>query len=753
MQTLTQAARRRRLKLAIVVLSAGVALVAAIISVSSVSLLPPKLEPRQLQVSTATARIMVDGQPPTALNPRAKIQDVDALTKRAEVLGRIVASPRLVSRIGARAGIRPDRIAALARTTGSVPNALKEPTSEQRANQILLSRRPYKLEVQASPTSPILVIYAQAPAPAEAKRLADSTVAALRAYLLDLAARQAVPVRQRVRLLQLGQARGMVVNGRARPLIATLTFLVVFALSIALSMLGLRIWRGPAAFGRATQPRPVDDATIRPDDPWPRTTRILPWMLAFFMAILWLVPFNSIELSVSLPIDLKLDRLVLPFIAGLWLLALAAGGRAAPRLRLTPIHAAVGTFVLIAFLSVVLNAHELNRALELSEAEKRLPLLVAYVSLFVIASTVVRPREVRPFMIYTLLLAVACAVGMIWEYRFKYNVFYDFSQKTLPGAFEFAGIEADAGGVDELGRRLVRGPAAIPLEAVAMLAMAMPIAVVEVMRARRWRGRLLYGLAGCLLFAAILATYRKSGLLAPAAGLLTLGYFRRRELLRLAPLAPILVLAIHVLSPGALGSTTSQLDPSRLGVNTVSDRAIDYDAIRPEIWTHMGFGRGWGTYDHTVYRILDSEILQMSIAMGILGLLAFLAISVSVLATARVTIGSRDPTWAPPALAGAAAVVSFAVVSTLFDVLSFPHATYIYLYMAGLVGVVVGAHRQEPIEAAQRRGSPESGSGRRGHLWPKAGTSLPRVGSSDPPARHGGAPVALPEPSTLARLR
>ena len=48
----------------------------------------------------------------------------------------------------------------------------------------------------------------------------------------------------------------------------------------------------------------------------PRTTRVLPWMVAFFIAILWLVPFEQIQLNASLPITLPLDRLVLPFLIG-----------------------------------------------------------------------------------------------------------------------------------------------------------------------------------------------------------------------------------------------------------------------------------------------------------------------------------------------------------------------------------------------------------------------------------------------------
>ena len=64
-----------------------------------------------------------------------------------------------------------------------------------------------------------------------------------------------------------------------------------------------------------------------------------------------------------------------------------------------------------AFLSVVTDAHYLNQTLEFQLSFKKLPLLVSYVSIFVIASSAVRRSEVRPFMTYTLVLAVIVAVG------------------------------------------------------------------------------------------------------------------------------------------------------------------------------------------------------------------------------------------------------------------------------------------------------------------------------------------------------
>ena len=228
-----------------------------------------------------------------------------------------------------------------------------------------------------------------------------------------------------------------------------------------------------------------------------------------------------------------------------------------------------------------------------------------------------------------------------------------------------------------------------------MLSMALPIALVWLMQSKTRGRRVLYGLATCLLLAAIMATFRKSAILIPVAVIGTLAYFRRRELLRAAPLALVLVVMIHVVSPGALGSTTEQFRASRLGVATVSDRAVDYDAIRPELWTHLALGRGWGSYDFVNYRVLDSEILQRLIEMGVIGLLLYLLMPISVVYFARRTINLRGERGAL-ALVGAAAAIAFMFASMLFDVLSFPHVTYIFLYMGGLVSVVIGARNPGP---------------------------------------------------------
>ena len=54
------------------------------------------------------------------------------------------------------------------------------------------------------------------------------------------------------------------------------------------------------------------------------------------------------------------------------------------------------------------------------------------------------------------------------------------------------------------------------------------------------------------------ATYRKSALLAPVAVVLTIAYFRRRDLLKLAPLGMVLMIVVSALSPGALSAIVGQ---------------------------------------------------------------------------------------------------------------------------------------------------------------------------------------------------
>ncbi len=316
-----------------------------------------------------------------------------------------------------------------------------------------------------------------------------------------------------------------------------LTFLITFAISLGLLLGGRAVRRGwiaagdPASAPKSMRkpPRPDAAARVRRSGKrgvrvlidgagdWPRTTRVLPWMIAGFLILLWLVPFNTIQLTASLPFDLKLDRILLPFLFGTWLLALATGGDGAPKVRVGVIHVGIGLFVAAASLSILTNVPQLNQALEFDPAIKQLVLLLSFALFFLIVASSIRPTEVPAFMSYSLVLAVLCALGSVWEYRFHYNVFYDLSHRLLPHIFEVQTVDANA--VDELGRSLTRGPTEHPLELVGVMCMALPIAIVGILNSPSRNRRIMYSLAAVVLMAAAVATDRKSAFLAPIANL------------------------------------------------------------------------------------------------------------------------------------------------------------------------------------------------------------------------------------------
>jgi hypothetical protein len=437
----------------------------------------------------------------------------------------------------------------------------------------------------------------------------------------------------------------------------------------------------------------------------------------------WLTPFDKIQLAMSTPIDMTLDRLVLPVVAAVWLIAFAAGRGAAPHVRITRVHVALAAYLACAFLSVVLDARYLNETGELMLACKKLPLLVSYMSIFVIVASSVRRTEVSAFLTYTLVLAVVVALGIIVEYRFKTNVFTMLTQKVLPPNFEYV-HDPGRDGLDSLGRRWILGPTAYGVEAIAMMAMALPIAIIGIIGSPSRPRRVLYGLAIAVLIAGTFATERKSALIVPVAVVATLAYYRRRELLSLAPLGLVIAVVAAAASPGAVHGVVGQFtraDASR--VATTSDRTADYDAIRPDVWTHLLFGRGFGSYNHQTYRILDSEILGRLVETGVLGLVAFILIALSLILLLRKTIAERDPRWAPAALCGTAAAVAFLVVATLFDVMSVPHGTDVFLYMAGLAVIVAapGRERDAPPRTMGEHGLREHRAPARRHGHPVRG--------------------------------
>jgi O-antigen ligase len=416
---------------------------------------------------------------------------------------------------------------------------------------------------------------------------------------------------------------------------------------------------------------------------WPHTTRLMPWCLAGFMVMLFLIPFDSIDLPIGLPLEAKLDRPFLLAIVALWVLSMVMMG-GSNRLQMTAIHYAFFGFVLIAILSLIHNAETTVRLGELELGVRKLALLLSYLALFLVVASSVRPSEVRPLMNLMCGLAVLTAIGVIWEYREEYNFFFEGLGEVIP-----INIPPELHGFDSIGRRSVIGPTIHPLAPAMMMACALPYALISLYESRELRRKVIWGLAATMMIAAALATQRKTSIVAPVVAVAVLVAYRPRMLRMLAPGLIAFVILVHLFTPGALGGVTSQLLPQNFfGFGSTVDRQSDYAAVEPDVINQPLLGRGYETYDQKKYRILDNQYLTTIIGTGVVGILAYLSIFAAIFLLAHRVSRWGDPDRAGPAIAIAAATSAMVIGGALLDILALPQLPYLICFFAGFIAVL-----------------------------------------------------------------
>jgi hypothetical protein len=412
----------------------------------------------------------------------------------------------------------------------------------------------------------------------------------------------------------------------------------------------------------------------------------MPWLLAGFLVMVFVLPFDGIVFKVHLPFDAKPDRLALASMVVVLMFKAATGARRRAR-RLTALERTVLIFVGVAVFSLILNIDRIYQLNQFNFAEKRLSTLLAYIAFFFIVVRTVRPTEMGAYARLILVLTCATALGTLYEAHSGNNLFYVWSAKLLR---PIASVLTSPTQIHpKFGERpTVVGPTDHGLALTSMLTIALPFAVLPLLEAKKMGTRLAYIVVIGLILAAELATARKTALVAPIAMFIVLMVYRR-QLLRWGPVALVaLVPVIHFASPGALG-TVSNITANARSSDSTAGRVNDYSAVTPDILSNLALGRGYGTLDPDNwrwYRILDNEYLDELFQTGFVGLFAYLAVILVALGTAHRVIKAGG-VRAPPVLAAAAGCAAYGVVSATFDALSFPQAPYTFLFAAGLIAV------------------------------------------------------------------
>src|SRR5271165_4056309 len=159
---------------------------------------------------------------------------------------------------------------------------------------------------------------------------------------------------------------------------------------LAAAAVGARTVRVSApATGRAA-------ATRR--DAFPHTRRPLPWLLAGFLAMVFLVPIQATELKLHLPVDSHPDRFA---VIGLLLAWFWFGGdqRAFMRSRRPKLFVfAACLFLVIALASLLFNAPQIINLGEFPLVEKRFALFGSFLVVSWFALTALRFEDLRGFI-------------------------------------------------------------------------------------------------------------------------------------------------------------------------------------------------------------------------------------------------------------------------------------------------------------------------------------------------------------------
>ena len=171
-----------RLKLGLVI-SIALALFAGLWSVQKISLSPPGLTPRSLEMATASTHVLVDSPTSAMVDLRQDTYSVDGLRNRAVVLGNVIASSQVQARIAARAHVPVERLRIQAPLTAQQPSAPVDSENARHTSDILKSTDQYRIDLKANPTVPMLDIYAQTPTAESAGALANAAVDELNRYL------------------------------------------------------------------------------------------------------------------------------------------------------------------------------------------------------------------------------------------------------------------------------------------------------------------------------------------------------------------------------------------------------------------------------------------------------------------------------------------------------------------------------------------------------------------------------------------
>ncbi|MCY0937031.1 O-antigen ligase family protein [Streptomyces sp. H34-S4] len=396
---------------------------------------------------------------------------------------------------------------------------------------------------------------------------------------------------------------------------------------------------------------------------------------------------------------------VFALLALFWYLATWLTGRIrpAPGTRLPRI--AMWLLAVSVLASYLANASRSSSHKEVLGADRGLIGLLVWVSLVLLVSAGIQDRARLDVLLRRAVVmgAVVAAIG-----------YYDFFTATnIAEKISIPGLQSSVAQITTLDRGAFTRPrstTAQPLEFGGMLALLLPFAVqqafdpvrAQLSRWRRWAPVALMG-------GALPLTVSRTSIIGALIVVLVM-VPRWKPQRRWTTFGLLLgsVAVFKVLVPGLIGTITT-LFASFVSNSDSSTQArtVKYSAIVPYLEDHPLFGRGLGTFTPDLYFFTDNQYMLTLAEMGLLGLLALLALFLTGIhqggAIRRLAADESDRELGQAFFASALVAL---VSAATFDALSFPMFAGMFFLTIAAGGSYLGFIRRAAPEPPRTVESP-----------------------------------------------
>jgi hypothetical protein len=424
------------------------------------------------------------------------------------------------------------------------------------------------------------------------------------------------------------------------------------------------------------------------------------------LTILW-VPLGRYDLGGGLPVHLEPYRLLVAGVVACWVATLASDR--SMRWQPTGLFGPLLALTLVVLVSVTLNTSRIDEYDVLPNVIKSLSLFASWIAVLLLVSSVITRRD-QVDTVVKVLVGGGAVVGFfaIVQYRTGYNAFDHLSVfpilDPVPDAFPASLLGARGEGTR------VYASAEHPIALSAAMVVLLPIGLYA---AKKWGGRIWWGATALIAIASFTAIAR-TGTTMLIAVVVVMVALRPREVLALWKWAIPFLIAVYLISPGALGGLKSAFFPEG-GLIAEQESAYSQESsnrladVGPalEEWSHhplLGYGYGTRVADpsnpNSNALILDDQWLNLLLDTGVAGVAALLWLfgrSIRRLGRAARKDSSPDG-WLLVGLA--ASIAAFAVGMFTFDAFSFGQVTFLAFVLIGLSVPALRLAERAPGEPA-----------------------------------------------------